>query len=218
MKELFPGVWKKDRQIFTRSLVRDGSAYAKSIMAVDDVEYREWDPNKSKPAAAMMKGLKEFPVKEGMKVLYLGIASGATASFFSDIVGKDGVIYGIEISERSIRDLNIIAERRGNIIPILADARKPEEYAWIEPVDVVYEDVASEEQAQIIIRNAERFLKPGGFAVLAIKSRSINVVKQPKKVYEDVLEKLKPHFHILERVELDPYEKDHLFVVMKPKF
>jgi len=217
MKEVFPKVWKWGRQIFTKSLVKNGDAYAKSIVFVDEDEFREWDPFRSKPAAAIANGLKHFPLKEGQKILYLGIASGTTASFFSDIVGSDGVVYGIEISERSVRDLNIIAEKRGNIVPILADARKPEEYQWVEPVDVVYEDVSSEEQAQILIRNAEKFLKPGGTAMIAIKSRSINVVKEPRKVYEEELKKLSAHFVILEKVELDPFEKDHLFVVMKPK-
>ena len=147
----------------------------------------------------------------------MGISSGATASFFSDIIGPEGMIYGVEISDRSIRDLNPIAEKRNNIAPILANSRKPQDYNWIEPIDVVYQDVATRDQSDIIIRNAKEFLKPDGFALLAIKSRSINVVKPPKEVYKDELEKLKMHFVILEKVELDPYEKDHLFVVMKLK-
>jgi len=217
MREIFPGVWRERNRIFTRSMVKEGAAYAKSLMAKGEDIFREWDPDKSKPAAAMMKGLKTFPLRKDCKVLYLGIASGATASFFSDIVGQDGLIYGVEISERSIRDLNIIAEERGNIIPILADARKPEQYAWIEPVDLVYEDVASDEQAEIIIRNSEKFLCNEGFAIMAIKSRSINVVKKPEKVYREVLEKLEKHFRIIEKFELEPYEKDHMFVVMRPR-
>jgi len=217
MKEVFGGVWADRRRLFTASLVPGDDSFARSTFRKDGKEFREWDPERSKPAAAILRGIRHFPVVEGCKVLYLGIASGATASFFSDIVGKDGVIYGVEISERSVRDLNAVAEKRGNIVPILADARKPEEYAWVEPVDVVYEDVASDDQSPIIIRNAGRFLKKGGFAVIAIKARSIDVTKDPRKVYGAELEKLGKHFKILEKVELDPYEKDHLFVVMVPK-
>lgn len=215
MREIFPSVYRKGKQIFTRSLVKGDTAYAKSLLRFGGEDYREWDHSKSKPAAAVMKGLKIFPVKEKCKILYLGIASGATASFFSDIIGPDGVIYGVDISERSVRDLTVTSEKRGNIIPILADARNPEEYQWIEPMDVVYEDVASDEQANIIIRNAEKFLKPDGYAIIAIKARSIDVTKDPRHVYKKELEKLKKHFQILEKVELDPFEKDHLFVVMK---
>lgn len=217
MREAFKGVWMDRRRIFTASLVPHDVSFAKSTIMKDGREFREWDPERSKPAAAILKGIGNFPIGEGCKVLYLGIASGATASFFSDIVGENGVIYGVEISERSVRDLNAVAEKRGNIVPILADARKPEEYAWVEPVDVVYEDVASDDQSPIIIRNSERFLKKDGHAVIAIKARSIDVTKEPRKVYAEELEKLAKHFKILEKVELDPFEKDHLFVIMRPK-
>ncbi len=216
MKSVFPGVWKKGRQLFTRALVKGDSAYAKSLVTKEGNDYREWDPNKSKPAAAILKGLKAFPLKENSKVLYLGAASGATASFFSDIVGPDGVIYAVEISERSVRDLNVTSSKRGNIIPVLADARKPEEYAWVEPVDIVYEDVASDDQTPIMIRNAERFLKPEGHAMIAIKARSIDVTMDPRKVYERELRRLGQHFEILDKTELGPFEKDHLFVLLRP--
>lgn len=205
------------KQLFTKALIKGDSTYTRSLMTKNGDEFREWDPNKSKPAAAMLRGIKEFPLKEGGKVLYLGAASGATASFFSDIIGTEGVIYAIEISERSVRDLNMTSERRGNIIPILADARKPEEYEWIEPVDVVYEDVASDDQIPIIIRNASRFLKEDGYAVIAIKARSIDVTKDPRKVFKEEIDKLVKHFRVIDKVELEPYELDHMFVVMKKR-
>jgi fibrillarin-like pre-rRNA processing protein len=217
MKELFPGVWKDGKRLFTKGLVRSDRTYAKSVIKRGKLEYREWDPGKSKPAAAIMKGIREFPLRPNDKVLYLGAASGATCSFFSDIIGAEGVIYAVEISGRTARDLNVTAEKRGNIVPILADARKPESYGWVEPVDVVFEDVASDEQTAIMIRNAEKFLRPGGHAMIAIKSRSIDVVRDPKQVYKEQLHELEKKFVITDKVELDPYEKDHLFVVMKPR-
>jgi len=217
MKEVFPGIWKKGRQLFTASLVEGERTYAKSLLREGGKEFREWDPNKSKAAAAIMKGLKSFPIGKKTKILYLGISSGATSSFFSDIIGNDGIIYGVEIAERSIRDLNHVAEKRGNIIPILADARRPEGYSWIETVDVVYEDVASDEQSAIMLRNAEQFLKPGGYAMIAIKSRSIDVTKNPRDIYKQELAKLEAGFRVIQTLELDPYEKDHMFVLMKRK-
>ena len=217
MGKEYPGVLRRGKQLFTKALIKGDTTYTKSIMTKDGNEFRDWDPKKSKPAAAILKGIKEFPVKVGGKILYLGAASGATASFFSDIVGTEGIIYAIEISERSVRDLNMTSEKRGNIIPILADARKPEEYGWIEPVDIVYEDVASDDQIPIIIRNATRFLKPDGYAVIAIKARSIDVTMDPRKVFKEELEKLVKHFKVIDKVELEPYELDHMFVVMRPK-
>lgn len=215
MKEVFPGVWKEGKHLFTLSLVPGDRAYCKKPVTVRGKEYREWNPNRSKPAAAVMKGLKAFPFMEKAKILYLGIASGQTATFLSDIVGKEGVIYGIEISERCVRDLNPVAEKRGNIVPVVADARRPETYGWIEKVDVIYEDVASDDQSPIMIRNAEKFLKPNGFAVISIKARSIDVVKDPVRIYREEISKLEEHFRVLEKVKLDPFEKDHMFVVMK---
>jgi fibrillarin-like pre-rRNA processing protein len=217
MNQTFPGVWKKGKHIFTQNLIPGDKTYCKKPVIFKGQEFRDWNPNRSKPAAAIMKGLKVFPFGEKTKILYLGIASGQTATFLSDIIGSEGVIYGVEISERCVRDLNPIAEKRGNMVPIVADARKPETYEWIEKVDVIYEDVASDDQTPIMIRNAEHFLKPNGFAVIAIKARSIDVVKDPKQIYKQELSKLREHFKILEKVRLDPYEKDHMFVVMKKK-
>jgi fibrillarin-like pre-rRNA processing protein len=217
MNQIFPGVFRKGRQLFTKSIVRGFSAFSKTVLTVGSDEYREWDPDKSKPAAAIARGLKDFPLKAGDKVLYLGAASGATCSFFSDIIGNSGVIYAVEFSERTAMDLNIISEKRANIIPILADARKPEQYEWVEPVDVLFEDVASDDQSPILIRNAEKFLKPTGTAMIAIKARSIDVTKEPRTVYKEQLAILEKHFKVIEKLELDPFEKDHMFAVLKKR-
>ena len=215
MRRIFPGVWKQDKLLLTRNLVPGFRSYTEQLIRVKGAEYRVWDPRRSKAAAAIAKGLKAFPLRPGQKVLYLGAAQGYTPSFFSDILGKEGVIYAVEVSERAIRDLNPVAEKRGNILPVLADARKPQDYTWIEPADLVYQDVATPDQSEILIRNCQRFLKPGGIAMIAIKSRSIDVTRTPREIYKQELAKLSKAFKVLEKVELDPLEKDHLFAVMK---
>ena len=214
MRALFPGIWKKDKHFLTKNLVPGFRSYTEQLVKIKGKEYRVWDPHRSKAAAAIMKGLKNFPLKPGQKVLYLGAAQGYTPSFFSDIVGKEGAIYAVEVSERAIRDLNPVAEKRGNIVPILASARSPDEYSWIEPVDIVYQDVAVPDQSEMIIRNCQRFLKKKGFAMIAIKSRSIDVTVTPFEVYRREIRKLGKHFKMIETVQLDPFEKDHLFAVM----
>jgi fibrillarin-like pre-rRNA processing protein len=174
---------------------------------------------RSKPAAAIKKGLKDFPIKKGSKVLYLGIASGTTASHFSDIIEKKGIIYGVEFSERVLRELIPHAEKRENIVPILGDARKPEEYRNIvmEKVDVVYCDVASPDEIELFIRNCLEFLKPKGYGMIAIKSRSIDVLKRPEEIYKEARKKLEESFEILDFLKLDPYDKDHGFFVVRFK-
>jgi len=215
----FEGIFLINKKLATVNLTPGQKVYGEELIKIDGIEYRIWDCWRSKPAAAIMKGLKIFPLKRGMTVLYLGIASGTTSSHFSDIIGKEGIIYGIEISERVLRELVAHAEKRQNIIPILADARKPEEYqdTVIEKVDLVYEDIADPDQIKILIRNCEKFLKRDGYAVIAIKSQSIDVTKPPKEIYEECMKELKKYFDVLDKVELDPYEKFHLFVVMKMK-
>lgn len=215
----FDGVYSIDGRLATLNLLPGVRVYGEDLVKVGRTEYRIWDNYRSKPAAALKKKLKVFPLKKGMTVLYLGAASGTTVSHFSDIVGKEGIIYGIDIAERVLRELIHHAELRGNIVPILADAKLPEKYAGqiFGQVDLVFEDVASKDQIEILIRNAGKFLAPGGYAMIAIKSQSIDVTKQPKEIYEESLKELEKHFEILDKVELDPYEKMHMFVVLRKK-
>ncbi len=215
----FYGVFKLNGKFATINLIPGERVYGEELVKEKTVEYRIWDFFRSKPAAGLKNGLRQLPLQKSMKILYLGIANGTTASHFSDIIGEEGLIYGIEISERPFRELLPTAEKRGNIIPILANARKTEDYESqiLGKVDLVYEDVASDDQIQILIRNCDKFLKPKGFAIIAIKSQSIDVTKPPRQVYKECMQELEKHFGILDKVELDPYEKYHLFVVMKKK-
>ncbi|MEM3690800.1 MAG: fibrillarin-like rRNA/tRNA 2'-O-methyltransferase, partial [Candidatus Micrarchaeia archaeon] len=183
---------------------------------INGIQYRYWNPYRSKLAAAIMKGMKSMPIKNESHVLYLGAAAGVTASFVSDIVGRKGVVYCVEFAPRAMRDLVYVCEKRGNMLPLLADARKPESYKGeVGEVDVIYEDVAQPEQDEIMMKNAEMFLKKGGYAMMAIKSQSVDVTKKPKEVYERILDRLSKKFEILETHELSPFDKDHLFVVMR---
>jgi fibrillarin-like pre-rRNA processing protein len=213
----FEGLFLIGDKLATVNLVSGQRVYGEELIKIENKEYRVWDFWRSKPAAAIKKGLREFPIRKGMKILYLGIASGTTASHFSDIIGSEGIIYGIEFSERVLRELIPHAEKRGNIVPILADARKPEDYQNIvaEKVDIVYCDVASPDEVELFIRNCEKFLKPIGFGMIAVKSRSIDVLKEPKTIYQETRKKLEKLFDILDFVALDPYEKDHGFFVVR---
>ena len=83
--------------------------------------------------------------------MYLGASSGTTVSHVSDIVGEGGLVYAVEFSNRSGRDLVNMAKKRPNIVPIINDARKPMEYRYlVGMVDTVFADVAQPDQARII--------------------------------------------------------------------
>jgi len=212
MKELFSGVFIVEGKLSTRASFPDYRPFSERV----NKGFREWDPERSKAAAAIMKGIKKFPILGGDKVLYLGIAHGYTASFLADIIGTEGIIYGVEFSERCFNELLPIAERYGNIVPMLADARFPEKYEGVEKVDIVYCDIADRQQTDIAIRNCKMYLKPNGFLMLAIKSRSIDVTASPKKIIGQEIEKVKSSgLEVIDWCMLDPFEKDHAMVIAK---
>ena len=215
MKEIYPGIWKQgNKELFTVNLVPGTKVYAERLIKRDNKELRFWDPHRSKLSAAILNGLKTVPFQEGTKVLYLGAATGTTPSHISDIVKKTGIIYAIEFSEKPFRSLQDLSKQRENIAPIIVDARKPEKYSWIEKVDVVYVDVADPQETEISIRNCNTFLKEGGYVMIAVKSQSIDVTKQPEQVYKEEAAKLeKAGFKIVENIKLDPYETAHAMIV-----
>jgi len=215
MKQLFPGVFDINNSFATASLDRGHQVYKERFIKAEGNEFRIWDPFRSKLCAAMKKGLKTFPFSPGSKILYLGASTGTTVSHLSDVVGEKGEIYAVEIAPQVMKSLLALSERRQNIIPIHADARQPQQYEEVGEVDALYQDVAQPDQDDILIKNAKMFLKKGGIAMICIKSQSIDVTKRPGDVFEAVIKKLESPFEILEKIKLEPYDKDHLFVVLK---
>ena len=220
-KHRFKGVYQikeEDRpgiEIATVNLSPGTRVYGERIIRHSGREYRIWDPYRSKLSAAIHKGLSEMPISPGSRVLYLGAASGTTASHVSDIIGEDGKIFCVEMSSRTMRELITLCERRKNMIPILGDARKPWEYSSLVGYsDVIYQDVAQPDQAKIALENAKRLLKPGGFAIIAIKSRSIDVTKDPREIFKEEVRKIeRGGFEVIEVKRLDPFEKDHAIIL-----
>ncbi|RLG86959.1 MAG: fibrillarin-like rRNA/tRNA 2'-O-methyltransferase [Thermoprotei archaeon] len=201
-------------KLATRNLVPGRRVYGEHLYKWEGVEYREWNAYRSKLAAALVKGLKELPVKEGQRILYLGAGSGTTISHISDIIGLKGRVYGVEFAPRVIRELVVVADERPNLIPILGDARIPRKYRYlVETVDGLYADVAQPEQASLVADNADMFLKDGGWLLLAIKARSIDVTAEPSEVYKREIDTLKARgFEIIDVVHLEPFDRDHAMV------
>jgi len=206
------------KRLATKNLAPGHAVYGERLVKFQGVEYRVWDAFRSKLAAAILKGLDTVPIQLGHKVLYLGAASGTTASHVSDIVGEKGYVYCVEFAARSIRDLvNNVCAFRMNMSPILADARLPERYAAVmEKVDDIYCDIAQPEQARVLADNAELFLSDQGWIMLAVKAQSIDVTKKPSDVYKEETSTLKNRgFRIEQVVQLEPYDKAHAMIVAK---
>lgn len=203
------------REYATPNLVRGLTVYGEKLVKLDDEEYRIWDPFRSKLAAAMRKGLRDFPLKYGDKVLYLGASTGTTVSHVSDLIGNKGLVFAVEPAVRVARELiENVASRRKNVIPIIQDARRPESYFSVfGNVDLVYCDIAQSDQTEIAIKNCNNFLKKEGILLIVIKTRSIDVTMSPHSVVVRESEKLrKNNFHINQTINLDPFDKDHALV------
>jgi fibrillarin-like pre-rRNA processing protein len=218
----FPGIYQivledGSLRLATRNLAPGRAVYGERLVRFEGVEYRVWDAFRSKLAAAIVKDLQNVPIMPGHKVLYLGAASGTTASHVSDVVGEKGHVYCVEFAPRSMRDLveNVCAYRL-NMSPFLEDARLPEKYAMFIPekVDDIYCDVAQPEQAKVLADNADFFLKKMGWAMLAVKAQSIDVTMEPSEVYKQESKVLKNRgFAVEEIVRLEPYDKAHAMIV-----
>jgi len=206
------------QRLATKNLIPGRNVYGERLIRFEGVEYRVWDAFRSKLAAAILKNLRTVPIKPHNKVLYLGAASGTTASHVSDIVGEKGHVYCVEFASRALRELvNNVCNYRLNMTPILEDARFPEKYVMFigsSKVDNIYCDIAQPEQAKILADNAEVFLKSSGWIILAVKAQSIDVTKEPSEVYRQEVKVLENRgFRIEEVVHLEPYDKAHAMIV-----
>jgi len=230
----------KEDALVTKNMAVGESVYGEKRIAVEDeagkIEYRVWNPFRSKLAAAILGGVDKIHMPPGSKVLYLGAASGTTVSHVSDVVGPEGMVsshhghhgdvydnanlllvqvYAVEFSHRSGRDLLNVAKKRTNVVPIIEDARHPHKYRMLVPmVDCVFADVAQPDQARIVALNSQYFLKNGGHFVISIKANCIDSTAEAEAVFAGEVkkmqaEKMKPQ----EQVTLEPYERDHAVVV-----
>jgi len=205
------GVFKEKNQIFTKNPknCKGQKVYNERIKKCKNEEYRSWNPYRSKLAAAILNKL-DFEIKPDMNVLYLGAATGTTVSHISDII-SDGLIYAVENSPIAMKKLLEVCKKRKNILPILENANHPGRYYHlISQIDFIYQDISQRNQAEIFIKNTERYLKKECYSILIVKARSIDVSLKPKEAYKKVQKTLEENgLKIINIMDLSPYEKDH---------
>lgn len=214
----FPNIVIDKGRLYTVNLIPGESVYEEKLKNFQGKEYRQWDARRSKLAAAILKRISQIGLKENDYVLYLGASTGTTVSHISDIVGKEGAVFAVEFAPRVLRDLVFMATKRKNIAPILADANQPFEYLEkICLVDFLFQDIAQRNQAGIFLKNCRLYLKNGGFAVISVKSRSIDIAKKPRQIYSEVKQEIEKELTIVDFRVLDPIQKDHCVFVCKKK-
>ncbi|MBW3581832.1 MAG: fibrillarin-like rRNA/tRNA 2'-O-methyltransferase [Euryarchaeota archaeon] len=216
VRHAFPHTWRSPYGVLTENSVPGTKVYGERLFMHEGKELRTWNPRRSKLGAIAILGSNALKFEGNETILYLGAASGTTVSHLSDIVAGGSVV-AVEKSIRSFRDLLNVARMRRNIHPVLSDARETDTLVPIIPggADMVYQDVAQRDQAQIFLDACDRFLKPGGLGVLMVKARSITVSRDTKEVFDEVEGQLRDSgLKVWERKNLEPFEADHVAMVV----
>lgn len=184
-------------------------------MIIKDLAYN------SKLRSSEVLGLKTKKyIENDSIILYLGASSGTTVNYIASSF-NNAKIFAIDLAPFMLKQIVIESqkEKLKNTIPILADANQPKSYKDMifSAVDLVYQDVAQKNQLEIFEKNCDLFLKKNGIGMLAIKARSIDTSKMPEKVFKEVENKLKEKYNVLEKFNLQRFQKDHMFFVVQKK-
>ncbi|MFI5420158.1 MAG: fibrillarin-like rRNA/tRNA 2'-O-methyltransferase [Nitrososphaerales archaeon] len=208
--------------IATRNLTPGHSFYGETLVSYkfhdQKVEFRSWDPFRSKLSASIMNRLENFPFAAGIRCLYLGASTGTTVSHVSDIVGSEGRVFAVELASRVARELleNVVKYRR-NVVPIIADAKHPEKYTTVYGnVDIVYCDIAQPDQTEIAIENCRMFFDKNkeGRLFLVVKASSIDALKPKREVFSEQVRILeKSGYHVSQLIDLEPYDRNHAMII-----
>ncbi len=201
-------------ELWTETAGTPPAVYGERWTEVGSRTYRSFDPFRAKLAAALVRGWEGDLPAPGERWLYLGAASGTTASHIADLLGREGRLYAVERSIRPFARLTELADRWPNLLPILADAREPRHYAdLVPPVDGLYVDVSQPDQLEILRRNAELFLQgPGSLVLLALKTASMGRDTGPAGHLARSEAALSEVLDLAASVKLDPFHRAHYLV------
>ncbi|HZY93219.1 MAG TPA: fibrillarin-like rRNA/tRNA 2'-O-methyltransferase [Thermoplasmata archaeon] len=207
----WPGVFRRGRDLYTANLVPGRRVYGEDLREEGGVEYRQWDPWRSKLAAYLLKSPAPGLLSRARKVLYLGGAHGTTVSHLSDMLPA-AEIYVIEKSAASFAPLLALARERPNVLPILADAQLPERYAAdVGTVDFLYQDVAQRTQPAIFRENATTCLHAEGEGLLMLKVRSVTQSRPTRAVLAEARRELEgAALRVGDSADLAPFSRDHV--------
>ena len=224
------GVRREGRSgIWTRNAVKGVSVRGERRKRDSRIEWRAWDPNRSKVAAALLRtnyAPSDLLPEPGSTCLYLGASYGGTVSFVHDMVcgsgnHLEGQIIAVEIAPRAMRELVALASQRPGLVPVLGDARLPHTVSpYIRgKADWIHQDLSMADQAETFVKMAGAFLKPGGTGLLSLKAASERSSEGDDDTRfakaERILEE--SNLEIVERIDLAGFEEQHVvFHVRKP--
>ena len=164
-----------------------------------------WNPYHSKLSAYLLAGGKNWPFERDSKILYLGSAEGNTISYLSEIC-KTNSITAIEISPVAMAELLVLVKKKNNIIPCLCDAHFPEKYRiQANNPEIIYQDIAQNDQVEIFIRNCEYFKPKQAFLMLKTQS----MAKQRDDIFKKTEKRLNKIFKKVESININKWAKGH---------
>ena len=201
-------------ELWTETVGSLPPVYGERWAEAEDRRFRTFDPFRSKLAAALVREWTGPLPVVGERWLYLGAASGTTASHVADLLGPDGRLYAVERSLRPFARLLDLSGRWPNLLPILADAREPRRYSDLVPaVDGLYADIAQPDQLEIVRRNAELLLgRPGAKLLVALKTSSMGRTVGPSTHLARAEAFLDDRVDLSPSVKLDPFHRAHYLV------
>jgi fibrillarin-like pre-rRNA processing protein len=205
------GIFREGRDLFTVNRTPGVRVYGETLRIAGGVEYRQWDPFRSKLAALFLRGAREGLGRGVRSALYLGGAHGTTVSHLSD-VWPESPIFVVEKSPTAFAPLLELARRRTNLFPLLADAQLPERYqADVGLVDFLYQDVAQRNQAAIFVENARACLANAGEGVLMLKVRSVTQQRPTATIVREARGTLvRAGLEVLSETPLAPFSREHV--------
>jgi len=219
------GVRREGRTLWTRNAVKGHSVRGERRKRDGRIEWRRWDPTKSKVAAALLRTSSDpssILPEPGSTCLYLGASSGSTVSHIHDFVcGAEnhhgGQVVAVEISPRMSRDLISLSETRSGLVPVLGDARKTRVlYPFIRSkADWIHQDLSIADQAETFVKIALSFLSPGGVGLLSLKAASERSSDGDDNTRFHKAETIlkDSELNLLERIDLRGMEEQHVLFV-----
>ena len=222
------GIRREGRSLWTRNAVRGVSVRGERRKTDARIEWRFWDPSRSKVAAALLRTANDpsqLLPETGSTCLYLGASFGSTVSYIHDQVcgagnHHGGQVVAVEIAPRAMRDLSELASIRPGLVPVLGDARQPQTVApYIRgKADWMHQDLSIADQAETFVRMAGAFLRPGGTGLLSLKAASERSSDgdDDSRFAKAARILLESNLDVIERIDLKGLEEQHVvFYVRK---
>ena len=223
-----------EEQLATKNMVKGTKTRKEKIVIVNNEEFLEWNPYKSKLAAAIRNGLQILPIIKNSKVVCINLPEESTILHISNIVGSGGSVFVIDVNKNKKSFLNKLVNTHKNIIPIYDTVDELSFSSSVTgKVDALYVDIPESEQIEQIVEKYGSLLKNEGFLMLIAKKDNNAILENDvvgwiaeqraglNKIRE-ITNKLRSQFEIIQEINLGlnytmkkSYHKLYVFILLQ---